>query len=850
MYGNTTFTALVGGAPSPDTREPKTWVKFARSMAAAGLPVLLVKPGGKAPLDMRTAGEAKKDTEAAGGGKTGGVHLATTDKARLKSYITRAMADPDKKRQKSTPAPVNGPLNWAVRLADSGYVVADADTPAEVAALKDYLAAAYGTTAVPGPTVVTPGTTDGAHTGGGHWWFRLPDGMTVDPAKAPAVIKVPVDGHEAGFSLYVGNAYVLIPPSQREPGPYHLVGPDNPAPPVMVDMLTDMLDRAEKRAAERADYERRAAAGELGDLAQQVEQWAVNTSWAEVLEPHGWIDTGTYDSCGCPVYTAPGTHSSPKSATAHEGTCTTGRYDVLNPPLHVWTDNPGDELEREIAARGGTKTLSKLTVWAALAHGGDMAAALAAAGIEHDPAGHVFGPGTEPVELADTVAGVDKHSADSNAGLAPAGTSAMDVAHDTDGDEAPVHPEHVDPSKQRRQPPRPPLELDRKYYTPDGREVWEFWKTKKPDDADNAKRMRASLPPWGSFGSYGDMGEVEYVVDGLLEHRGMCSVIGDSGVGKSAVVLDMAAHIATGRPWHGRKVRQCKVAYVAGEGVAGAVSRLKAWKRAHKDDRIDDNIFIVEEALMIGSTADNWAYIAEQCIANDVELIIFDTLARMATGLDENSASDMGKGVAAFNKLQTATGAGVLLVHHTARGSNHARGSSAVRGAVDSELLVTDVMADGKPFALDGDNRPVDADGDLLPGKPLTVKCVKQKNAADGEYEYLCLTERYDSIVVTDIDGNAVTPKFAHGGGASVVSATAEPLESTARRVADFVGSYTSGDLMPTMADIARGVTPDKFYVDKAKAWRAHVSLAVDKALEMRLFYKVGAGYTVNPPLD
>ena len=842
MFGNTNLTAVIGGAPKPST-DPSTWVKFAREAAKVGLPLLLVTPGSKTPLDMRTPYEVKKDTEAADGAKTGGVHVATTDAKRLKSYVTRALADPEAKRAKGTPAPVSGPLNWAVRVSDSGYVVADADTPEEVAALKAYLADACGGQ-VPGPTVLTPGTTDGAHSGGGHWWFKLPEGLAIDADKAAAVIKVPVDGHAAGFSLYVGNAYVLIPPSQREPGPYQLVGSDIPAPEAMVGLLEDALTAAEEREQARKEYAERVKSGEMGSLAQQVDQWAEVTPWAEVLAPHGWVDTGTYDSCGCPVYTAPGAHSSPKSATAHEPTCTTGRYDVLNPPLHVWTDTPGVELEREIAARGGSKTLSKLTVWAAYEYDGDMAAALTAAGIEQDPAGHVFGPGTEPAELAYAVAGVSEKATDEVAGVVSKDEALI---HNIDaGSDAPVHPEHVDPSRQLRRAPRPAFDLETTRYTPDGREVWEYWGKPRPTDPEKAAKLRATLPPWGSMSDYRDLPPTEYVVDGLIEHRGMSSVIGDSGVGKSAVVLDMAAHIATGRPWHGRRTMQCPVAYIAGEGVRGAMSRLKAWERAHGES-LDGKVFIVEEALLIGSAIENWAYIAEQCVANGVELIIFDTLARMTTGLDENSAADMGKGVAAFNKLQNATGAGVLLVHHTARGAAHGRGSTAVRGAVDSEVLVTDVMVDGRPFATDGDDRPVDADGELLPGKPLTVKVVKQKNAPDGEFEYVCLTEKYDSIVVTDLDGNAATPKFAQASGTSVTAGRGESVEATADRVAEFVAQYRSGELMPTMADIARGVKPDTEHMDKAKAWRVHVGLAVDKALEKRLFFKVGAGFSVNP---
>lgn len=847
MFGNTEFTAVVGGAPRP-TDDAKTWVNYARSLASIGLPVLLVTPGSKAPLDMRTAAEVTKDTEAANGAKTGGVHLATTDKARLKRYIDRALADPDKKRTKATLAPVSGSLNWAVRLAGSGYVVADADTPAEVDALTAWLKDAYGIDHAPGATVLTPGSSDGAHHGGGHWWFKLPEGMDIDPDKVPAVIKMGATDSSPGFSLYTGNAYVLIPPSHREPGPYQLVGTDLEAPPAMIDVLKDAIVVAEQREQRRAEYTAKAAAGELGTLEQQVAEWSQATPWAEVLEPHEWTDTGTVDSCGCPVYTAPGAHSSPKSATAHEGTCTTGRYDVLNPPLHVWTDNPGAELEAEIAKRGGSKTLSKLTVWCALAHGGDMAKALEAAGMESEPVGHAMTTEGATTAMADVNAGVDTAETHVNADLAPEGKTVMDTSHA--GDNAPVHPEHVNPALMRRTPPRPELDLEHRHYTPDGREVWDAWGKTKPQDPTEAAKLRAKLPPWASLAEYKDMPPTEYVIDGLLEHRGMCSVIGDSGVGKSAVVLDMAAHVAAGKPWHGRRTIQCPVVYIAGEGVTGAVNRLHAWQRAHRDYSIGENIYVVEEALLLGSDGENWAYIAEQCVAVGAGLVIFDTLARMATGLDENSATDMGKGVTVFNRLQRTTGAGVLLVHHTTRGATHARGSSAVRGAVDSEVLVTDVMADGRPFAADGDNRPVDSEGNPLPGKPLTVKAVKQKNAAEGDHTYLCLTERYDSVVVTDLDGNAATPQFARGGGTEVSAVVAESIGDTAERVADYVARYQSGDLMPTMSDIARGVTPDRAHEGKATAWRAHVSLAVDKALTKRLFFKIGAGYTVNPPLD
>ncbi|WP_369074463.1 bifunctional DNA primase/polymerase, partial [Rhizobium ruizarguesonis] len=118
------------GAMPPQDADVKTWTGYARSLASIGLPVMLIAPGTKQPLDMRT------DKERAAGGR-GGVHLATTDPATLKKYVERALADTPKKGH---PAPVDGPLNWAVRVAHSGYVVADADTPEEVDARRTFLA--------------------------------------------------------------------------------------------------------------------------------------------------------------------------------------------------------------------------------------------------------------------------------------------------------------------------------------------------------------------------------------------------------------------------------------------------------------------------------------------------------------------------------------------------------------------------------------------------------------------------------------------------------------------------------------------------------------------------------------
>jgi hypothetical protein len=68
--------------------------------------------------------------------------------------------------------------------------------------------------------------------------------------------------------------------------------------------------------------------------------------------------------------------------------------------------------------------------------------------------------------------------------------------------------------------------------------------------------------------------------------------------------------------------------------------------------------------------------------------VVIDTQARVTVGLEENSAKDMGILTNAVGMLKRATGACVLVVHHTGRTGKDARGSSALDGAQDTELKV------------------------------------------------------------------------------------------------------------------------------------------------------------------
>ncbi|WP_309671063.1 AAA family ATPase [Gemmatimonas sp.] len=74
---------------------------------------------------------------------------------------------------------------------------------------------------------------------------------------------------------------------------------------------------------------------------------------------------------------------------------------------------------------------------------------------------------------------------------------------------------------------------------------------------------------------------LEYHVHQVLPVCSLITLWAPSGIGKTFVMLDLALHVAAGKPWHGLAVQQAPVLYVVGEGFAGMRSRVAAWCAEH-----------------------------------------------------------------------------------------------------------------------------------------------------------------------------------------------------------------------------------------------------------------------------
>lgn len=179
-----------------------------------------------------------------------------------------------------------------------------------------------------------------------------------------------------------------------------------------------------------------------------------------------------------------------------------------------------------------------------------------------------------------------------------------------------------------------------------------------------------------------------YVIKGVLYHDSYAEIYGAPGEGKTFVALDMAYHVAAGLAWMSKKVRGGPVLYLAYEGHGGLKKRAKALRQKYGKKKVPLYVIKATFNLREKPGRQELGAVIAALPAKPV-LIVIDTFARALMGGDENSAQDVGAFNAGIAALIEHTGACVLIVHHSGKDkSKGARGSSALLGAIDTEIEI------------------------------------------------------------------------------------------------------------------------------------------------------------------
>ena len=659
------------------------------SALRAGLSIVLNKPGSKQPICPLTAVARKRADLAA----VERAYQAGTPRPHLAEHqcgIFHALLPEHADKARALVARLErtwGRLNVGIEPGASRVVCVDVDTAAERAAFEAWIGQPVEL------TVSSPGkqALDGSwtHRDGGHYWFTLPAGYSV-PTGAQTGIWHPRDG----FTVMWAGRQALIPPSVRTEGSYVYTGAAIVEAPAR---LLAAIDAYAVTLTERSERH------QVPEDATAVDIWDAGLRWSEVLTQDGWIDTGKVDNCGCPVWTAPGEHASPKSGTAHEAEC--ARFDTSTGwgPLHVWTDNPPEPLlavtpttvpdewftAADVNRPTSYRTMTKLTYLALMAGTTRswMAAKLGIGGLDEDTAPVADQPLDVPLPP-----------------LERSSESTSDLGESTPSPYSPQALRVIENCQRIRDGLAPLPFLAESDETPNAanqdepplREVDQF---ETPDTADTAA-PEPELQPWEkllarakSSAQLRTEPPLTPLIKGMLDQDATFRITGPSGAGKTFVTLDMAACLATDQPWHGKTThaQDRPVVYVVAEGAAGFKRRLWAWEQENNGGAPipAERLYVFDFAIQIKDQA-GWEVFRQALQHLNPCLVVLDTQARVTVGMEENSATDMGIAVARIDLIrQENPGACVGTVHHTGHSGERGRGSTAVLGSVNTEIMIS-----------------------------------------------------------------------------------------------------------------------------------------------------------------
>lgn len=222
-------------------------------------------------------------------------------------------------------------------------------------------------------------------------------------------------------------------------------------------------------------------------------------------------------------------------------------------------------------------------------------------------------------------------------------------------------------------------------------------------DATSAESIADRIQPVTDFL---DGPDPEYLIDDVMLLATICVVFGLSTAGKSFLVIDQALCIASGRPWHGHKVKRSKVLFVVGESTAGYRARIRAWckKNGVVPASLDGWVGVMPCSVNLYDPNGDVGAFVQAVNDKGYDVIVFDTLSRMMGDADDNSAHDFN---VILNNTRDVNGM-CWYVHHTTKDGATYRGSGNIMAASDTMILCV-----------------IDKD------KVVTVSCFKQKEGED-----------------------------------------------------------------------------------------------------------------------
>jgi len=193
-----------------------------------------------------------------------------------------------------------------------------------------------------------------------------------------------------------------------------------------------------------------------------------------------------------------------------------------------------------------------------------------------------------------------------------------------------------------------------------------------------------------------ELKKTDWLVDGMIKSGSLVMFAGAPSGGKTYLAIELLMSVSTGKPFlDSHLTKQGDVVFIACEGRDSVLRRVSAWVNAKNNFQDVENAYISRGEMVVtlpdaaeASSASMAKFIVENNISP--KLIVIDTMNYSLGSAKENDVNDMTDYFRTLsNNLIRKFGATVLLIHHTSKDNSDIRGSSSIRGALDSLFLVS-----------------------------------------------------------------------------------------------------------------------------------------------------------------
>jgi DNA replication protein DnaC len=193
----------------------------------------------------------------------------------------------------------------------------------------------------------------------------------------------------------------------------------------------------------------------------------------------------------------------------------------------------------------------------------------------------------------------------------------------------------------------------------------------------------------------------QWIIENVLVKKDLVMIYGSPGCGKTFIAIDLIAHAITGKKWADKfhVSKPLNVAYCTSEGLQSITERFDAaFIKQNIDEEIDNFYFIDTLPQLFNMKAkinaelfiSEWIERIKQGTQKQLDIIFIDTFHGATLGAKENCTMEMGLVIEMCKTLTETLDTAVILIHHSTKDGTVERGSTSIRGGMDTMIHVKD----------------------------------------------------------------------------------------------------------------------------------------------------------------